>query len=99
MRRFLLRAILDKFYELRGTLVDLLGNMYKERLGHLVPAFVESANRVVSPPINVREAESYYRADARLWALLQALRRTDRWWQRRLRRRPYPFLLPGRIVR
>ena len=30
-----------------------------------------------------------------MWALLQRLRRCDRWWQRRVRRRPYPFLLPG----
>jgi hypothetical protein len=31
--------------------------------------------------------------------LLQRLRRADRWWQRTVRRRPYPFLLPGRIDR
>jgi hypothetical protein len=99
VRRFFLAAILDKYYVLRGVLTDLLGNMYKERLGHLVPAFVDSANRVASPPITVKEVEAYYRGDARLWALLQTLRRMDRWWQRRLRRRVYPFLLPGRIER
>ena len=31
--------------------------------------------------------------------LLQRLRRLDRAWQRRVRRRVYPFLLPGRIER
>jgi hypothetical protein len=94
-----LDTILDKFYEVRGTLVDLLGNMYKERLDRLVPAFAEVANRAVTPPITVAEADRYYRGDARLWTLLQALRRIDRWWQRRVRRRPYPFLLPGKIER
>jgi hypothetical protein len=99
VRRFLLGTILDKFYEVRATLVDLLGNMFKERLDPLVPSFTAAANRVVSPPITVSEVETYYRGDARLWTLLQALRRVDRWWQLKLRRRPYPFLLPGEIQR
>jgi hypothetical protein len=34
-----------------------------------------------------------------MWALLQILRRVDRSWQRGVRRRSYPFLLPGRIAR
>ncbi len=55
--------------------------------------------RVVEPPITSEEAERYYRDDARMWELLQRLRRADRWWQRTVRRRPYPFLLPGRIAR
>ncbi len=99
VRLAFLDTILDKFYDVRGTLVDLLGNMYKERLDRLVPACVELANRVADPPITVAEAARYYHGDARLWALLQALRRVDRWWQRRVRRRPYPFLLPGKIER
>ena len=64
-----------------------------------LPSFAEAANRVVSPPITVREVRAYYRGDARLWTLLQALRRADRWWQLKVRRRPYPFLLPGKIER
>jgi hypothetical protein len=99
VRRFLLHAILDTFYQVRGVLIDLLGNMHKERLDDLVPSFAEAANRVVSPPITAKEIEGYYREDARTWALLQALRRVDRWWQRKLRRRTYPFLLPGKIAR
>jgi hypothetical protein len=27
------------------------------------------------------------------------VRRADRWWQRHIRRRTYPFLLPGSIRR
>jgi hypothetical protein len=73
--------------------------MFKERLDHLVAAFAEAANRVVSPAITRAEALRYYRSDARMWALLQGLRRVDRWWQRSVRRRRYPFLLPGKIAR
>jgi hypothetical protein len=99
VRTFFLDTILDKYYTVRGGLLDLLGNMIKERLDELLPAFVEVANRVVSPPFTVPEIEKYYRGDARLWALLQALRRADRWWQRTVRRRPYPFLLPRDLPR
>ncbi len=99
MRALFLHPILDKYYTIRGTLIDILGNMYKERLDALVPAFVAIASQFASPPITVDEVRKYYSGDARLWALLQALRRADRWWQRRVRRRPYPFLLPPEIER
>jgi len=99
VRRFALGAILDKYYDVRGALLDLAGNLHKERLARLVPAFLEAANRVVEPAITAGEADRYYRDDARMWGLLQRLRHADRWWQRTVRRRPYPFLLPGRIAR
>jgi len=99
VRRFALGAILDKYYDVRGALLDLAGNLHKERLASHVPAFLEAVNRVVEPAITANEAAHYYRDDARMWELLQRLRRADRWWQRRVRRRPYPFLLPVRIER
>jgi len=99
VRHFALGAILDKYYDRRGALLDLAGNLHKERLAQLLPEVLEAAKRVVEPPITAAEAERYYRDDARMWELLQRLRRADRWWQRTVRRRPYPFLLPGRIER
>lgn len=99
VRRFVLRDIMNKYYEPRGVVLDLLGNLYKEKLTGLLPAFLELASSHVLPPITAQEAERYYDADARSWALLQRLRRADRWWQTRVRRRVYPFLLPGEIER
>lgn len=99
VRRLLLHEILDKYFDPRGVLLDLLGNLYKERLDRHVPALVERANRHLSRPIAADEPERYYASDRRLWALLQSMRRMDRWWQRTVRRRPYPFLLPGKIAR
>ncbi len=99
VRRFAIGAILDKFYTVRGALLDLAGNLYKERMDVVVATLLERAAAVVKPPITEQEAAAYYRGDARLWALLQRLRRADRWWQRTVRRRPYPFLLPGKIAR
>jgi hypothetical protein len=96
-----LGAILDKYYEPRGVVVDLLANLYKEGLGDLVPPLVDRlrANAPFEQPIAVAELRRYYRSDASMWSLLQRLRRADRFWQGRVRRRIYPFLLPAKIDR
>lgn len=99
VRRFLLADILGKYYDARGAVIDLLGNLYKERLDALIPPFLERANAVFDDPIDERAVRKYYASDKRTWAGLLFLRRLDRAWQRRVRRRQYPFLLPGRIER
>ncbi|MFH8468519.1 DUF6206 family protein [Streptomyces sp. NPDC017991] len=93
------KSIFDKFYESRGVLLDFLGNLYKERLHDLVPAFLEQANARLSRPITEEEVAAYYRDDARMWELIQRLRRADRFWHHRIRRRTYPFLLPPPVER
>jgi hypothetical protein len=97
--RFVLPGVVARYTQPRAVLLDLLGNLHKERLDAWVPAALEVVNRLVEPPITRDEVGRYYRADARLWRVMLALRRADRWWQRRVRRRAYPFLLPGRIER
>ncbi len=101
VRRYLLRSITDVYFDRRKVTLDFLGNLHKERLAEHVAAGVEAANPLLAPaaPITVAEVRRYYARDARLWALLLALRRADRFWQLRVRRRPYPFLLPGKIER
>ncbi len=99
VRRFLLRAITDVYFDLRHAFLDLLANLHKERLADRVELGVEAANRRLERPITVREVAAHYARDARLWALLLRLRRLDRAWQLRVRRREYPYLLPGRIER
>lgn len=81
------------------ALVDLIGNLKKERLEVAIPPFLTAANRAVDPPITKKEIDRYYRNGALMWEVLQRLRRTDRWWQRTVRKRSYPFLLPGKVVR
>jgi len=87
------------YHRPRDVAVDLVGNLVKERLDSLVPVAIEAANRRVDPPITRHEAERWYRSDSRMWEVLLRLRRADRSWQRRVRRRTYPFLLPERIER
>lgn len=92
-------SIFDKFYETRGVLLDFLGNLHKEHLDALIPAFLEQANARLAEPITAADVASYYRDDARMWELIQRLRAADRLWQRKVRRRPYPFLLPPPVDR
>lgn len=99
VRRFALRAILDTYYRPRQVLVDLLGNFIKEGVSAWLPAGLEVVNEIAEPAIDETEVRSYYRQDARMYAVLQRLRRIDRAWQRKVRRRPYTFLLPGKVER
>ena len=99
VRRFMLHSILDKYYSPRGVLVDLLGNLIKEGISERLPTGLEVVNARIEPAIDEAEVHRYYREDAGMWALLQRLRRIDRAWQRRVRRRQYPFLLPGKVER
>jgi hypothetical protein len=96
----MLPSILGHYYDPRAVVLDLLGNLIKERLAGPLPTLLERANRRdLDPPLTLEEVEGYYRDDARTWALLLALRRADRWVQRHVLGRTYPFLLPGRIER
>ncbi|MEA3511292.1 MAG: DUF6206 family protein, partial [Actinomycetota bacterium] len=99
VRRFLLPEILSHYYDSRAALLDLVGNLEKECLQAAMPVFLSAVNEMVDPPIDKKEIDRYYRSDAVMWEVLQRLRRADRWWQRTIRRRSYPFLLPGKVDR
>ena len=99
VRRFVAPGIMDEYFELRIVLLNMVANLHKERLEHLIPAAREAANRHLDSPITREEIDRYYRKDARLWEVLQRLRRADRAWQLKVRRRPYPVLLPDKVER
>jgi Family of unknown function (DUF6206) len=99
VQRAVAPGIVAHFHEPRYVLVDLIGNLLKERLDGVVDPAIARANRYADPPIDRHEVERFYRSDARTWEALLRLRRADRWWQRHVRRRTYPFLLPGPIDR
>jgi hypothetical protein len=106
--RFLLNGIIAKYYSARLVVLDLLGNMLKERLEALLPAFLDAANArygptsprpLIVPPITLPEVRSYYTSDARVFRALQWVRRAERWVKIRMCRRPYPHLIPPPIER
>ena len=86
--------VMGQFHDPRTVLVDVASNLVKEHLDRWLPALLDAANEHVAPAITEAEVRSYFTRDRRLWLLMQRLRRADRAWQRRVRRRPYPFLLP-----
>ena len=82
------------YHEPRTVLLDAASNLVKEELDHALPALLDAANEHVRPAITEREVRRYFARDRKFWLALQRLRRADRAWQRRVRRRTYPFLLP-----
>ncbi len=99
VKKYLLSDITGSYFDPRQAVLDVLGNLLKERLERHLPAALEVANRHLERPLTTGEVRAYYARDARMWGLLLALRRLDRYWQLRVRRRGYPFLLPGKIER
>jgi hypothetical protein len=99
VKRFMLRSILDPYYSPRGVTLDLLGNLVKEGLDDLLPDLLPLAARRLGESLTIDQVRRHYAADARMWHLLQRLRRLDRAWQWRVRRRPYSILIPGPVER
>ncbi len=99
VQRFLAEEIVAEYFDVRTTLLNAIANLHKERLTEWIPIAVEAANGRLDDPIALADVDRYYAKDQRMWEVLQWLRRVDRWWQLRIRRRPYPVLLPGRIDR
>jgi hypothetical protein len=99
VRRFVLPGILERYHQPRTVVLDLAANLVKERLDHLIPVVLAASQGRLEPPLTEDEVRRDYRSDARMWAVLLSIRRADRWWQRRVRRRTYPFLLPEGIER
>jgi Family of unknown function (DUF6206) len=87
-------GVMAQYHKPRTVLVDVASNLIKEGHERWLPVLLEAAAARVSPVITEREVRRYFVRDRRLWLLMQRLRRIDRAWQRRVRRRPYPFLLP-----
>jgi hypothetical protein len=99
VRALVLPALLGRYHSRRGVLLDLCANLVKERLTAWLGVFLAAANERVSPPLTEREVRRDYAIDAFRWEALLRLRRLDRFWQRRIRRRTYPFLLPRPLPR
>lgn len=98
VQRWLAPSIVAEYFDLRTLLLNLVANLIKEGADRWIPIAVEVSREFV-PDIEYDDVTAYYRRDALMWELLQRLRRVDRWWQLRVRRRPYPVILPGKVSR
>lgn len=107
LRSFFLQNVLDRYYDFREVVVDLIANFYKEQRPDLVPELVEAANKFFLEkagelgvkPIDEREVRDYYREDALIWRLYFNMRRLDCFIYTKILRHEYPYILPGKIKR
>jgi len=102
-----LDEVLDRYYDLRQVVIDLVANFNKEGAAQWIPEALSIVNRYLAAyaqdlavdPITESEVQTYYKNDAFIWGLFLALRRFDRFITTRVRRKRYNFILPGKIQR
>jgi hypothetical protein len=107
LRLLFLEDVVDRYYDFRRVVIDLVANFYKEQRAELIPDILEVVNDFFAgeaadlgiQPIEEKEVRSYYREDALIWTLYLSFRRFDRFLQTRMLRREYPYILPGKIKR
>ncbi len=90
--------LMHRWTTARGALLDLSANLLKENLDGWLDPVLDCVNARVTPAITRAEAARVHLDDRRLWPLLFRLEHANRWWQRRVRRRPFEFLLPERTT-
>jgi len=107
IRKFFLPDVLDRYYDFRSVVVDLIANLYKEGLPQFIPQLVEDSNRIFAEefsdfnlePITEKEIEKYYKEDAFIWRFFQTSRRIDKWITEKIKHKRYEYRLPGKIKR
>ena len=102
-----LEETVNRYYDWRKVSIDLVGNFFKEQREDLVPRLIELVNTFFKEeasefeiePLHFEEIEKYYKSDAKMWSLFQKVRKFDRFMRTKIRRKQYPFYLPGKIKR
>jgi hypothetical protein len=107
LRLFFLEEVLNRYYDFRQVILDVMANFYKEQRSDLIPDLIPVANAFLAEetaemgakPFTAQEVHAYYRQDALIWSLYLGMRRFDRFLHRYLLRRDYPYILPGKTRR
>lgn len=104
---FLAQGIIERYYNLRSVVVDLLANLIKEGKSDLLEDSLIIANDFLAGAmegeefkvISLKEVNGYYKEDKMTWEVYLKFRRFDRWLRTKVLRMGYEFLLPGPIKR
>jgi hypothetical protein len=107
IRWLFLKDVMTRYYDFHLVVVDLIANFYKEQHPELIPGLVQAANDFFAgeakgleiKPITEEEVRSYYKEDALIWTVFLAMRRLDRFIHKWILRKPYIYILPGKIKR
>ena len=105
IRLFLLEDVMNRYYDRRQVMIDIIANFYKEGRPELIPDLVTAANdfmagqaSVAFEPLTAAEIAAYYKDDARTWRIYLAFRKIDRSLHRLLGKE-YPYVLPDKVKR
>lgn len=102
IRWFFLGGVMARYYDIRRVYIDLTANLNKERSSDFIPAVLKYINHsriYFEKEITLKEVEKYYSEDKLIWTLFLAFRKFDSWFQRRILRKRYEFILPEKIKR
>ncbi len=104
LRKFFLQEIMDRYYDFRLVLIDLIANLYKEQCVDLIPDWLEVVNHanqelLSGNTITKEEIEKYYKEDKFIWQLFLGVRRANRFMNTKILGKRYEFTLPGQIER
>ncbi|MFX1567858.1 MAG: DUF6206 family protein [Promethearchaeota archaeon] len=110
--RFLIKAmflqeVLDRYYDWRLVIIDLVANFFKEQKPEIIPNLIFRINRFFKEeapefemaPLTLIEVQKYYKNDKMIWSIFQTARKIDRYIKTKLFRKTYDFYLPGKIER
>lgn len=107
VRLTFLKEVMTRYYDYRRVTTDIIANFYKEQRREFVPMLIATANHFFAgegaqfgiAPFTEKEIISYYREDATIWRVYMALRKMDRFLHLKILKKPYVYILPGKIKR
>ena len=105
IRLFFLKDVLNRYYDLRLVIIDLIANLYKEKKVDLIDPFIGLANGFLRErypdlnPIKRKEVDSYYKEDAWIWRIFLAFRKLERFVKTKIQRTEYELILPEKVER
>jgi hypothetical protein len=105
IRKFFLKEVVDRYYDMRSIMIDIIANLYKEKREDLIDVFIDITNNYCREnhldciSLNRKEIDAYYSNDAFIWKFYQASRKLDRFITEQVLRKKYIFRIPGTIER
>jgi hypothetical protein len=103
IKLFLLDKVLDRYYNIRTLVLDLIANFIKEKKPEYIPELLHISSRFLKEkdikPIEEKEVFRYYKEDATIWRFFQFARRVEKFIAEKIFRREYKVKIPEKIER
>jgi hypothetical protein len=107
LKLIFLQDLIDRYYNWRLVIIDLIANFFKEQKPELIPSLINIVNNFLKEeasifniePLTFEEIKKYYKSDKFIWVLYQRMRKFDRFIKTKLLRKKYDYYLPGKIER